>query len=1079
MKRVPHPLAASVLALICIVADTRAADPGLDPTEFARPPATSRPLTWMHAMNGNISEAGLIKDLEAMADAGLGGALLFNLGRGIPPGPVIYNSDDYRAMVVRAAQRAGELGLAFGVHNCDGWSASGGPWVPIEQSMKRLVWSETVVSGGAVDLTLPTPPAAHGLRRHVAVMAVPATAEEHRLAALGPQATISPAGTDAADLLDNDLSAPVDVRPDRRGESAVWVQLDYPEPFTARSVYIETNSRHGTARLEVSDDGTTFRDAGEIHKSRTGKNRWVFEQGLDALTARSFRIVFGNVPNGLGVEWVELLPWDRFDRWPGLTGMANTRLKDRASLDARTTFVPLAAVQDLSADFDPAAGRLRAVLPPGYWRILRFGFTSTGARNAPASASGIGWEIDKFDAAAMEHHFAAFVGRLAEEADALGSHGYRFAEIDSFEMGGQNWTDEMPALFYARTGYDLRPFLPLFAGVPLENANTVRGVLADLLTVCSELMGENYFRRFTELCHEHGLRSYIEPYGNGTFNGYAVGAHADIPMGEFWMHNPGGNAETFEPAVSVGHTHGKPVISAEAFTSWADLNWKVHPWLLKPSGDNAWAKGVNEFMFHRFTHQPNTHALPGMTMDNIGSHIDRTQTWWTNAGKAWMSYLTRGSHLLRQGVPHADVLLLAGEEVPVSHRRPSPVPPGYLADFSDAAVVRERLQVDDGWLVLPEGTRYRVLALTDGEPVSSAMLRSVITLVEQGATVRVGRKPDPLGYHDRLAGRVAFDALVSRLWGDAVAGWRELGQGRVAVGLDWPTIFNDLDLPPDLVVNGDGRYPFQHRRVGPDDLYYFFHDGEEPLMLTVSARVGDRRLELWNAEDGTRHAVPLDSGDAHSTQATITVQPRDAVFLVARPRDSGPVPPVRATALAGATVAVEGPWQVSFTDPFGETFERRFTSLTDWSTSGDPVVAHFSGTARYRCIVRRPAEAGRVELDLGDVQIAVEVFVNGALVGTLWRPPFRIDLSAVLQTGDNELEVRVTNLWTNRLIGDATLPDETGYAFDNTRSMPAWFSRNEPPPGPRRTFSTYDFHRTDRDLQPSGLLGPVRLILSP
>lgn len=1037
-------------------------------------------MTWMHVMNGNLSAEGLTKDLEALADAGVGGALLFTLGRGIPPGPVPFNTDEFRRIVVHGAREAERLGLTFGLHNCDGWSSSGGPWVPIEESMKRIVWSETVLAGGAVDVTLPTTPYAEGFSRSVAVMAVPATATELALSAMRPRVTISPNGAEAPGLVDADVSDDVRVNPQPGVKNGVWVQLDYAGPFTARSIYIEHSARSGQARLEVSDDGVEFRPAMDIRKSRTGKNRWIAEQSFPPITARSFRILFDGVNNGLGINWVELLPWERLDRWPALTGMAFSELADRDSIQARTDFVRLADVLDLSDDFHAASGRLQTTLPPGHWRVLRFGFTTTAAVNQPSSKTGIGWECDKFDAAALEHHFAAYVGRIVAESNALGPHALKFSEIDSYEMGGQNWTDEMPALFAARAGYELRPFLPLLAGVPLENAATTRAVLADFVGVGNGLMADNYFQRFTELCHENGLKSYLEPYGNGIFNGFTIGGLADIPMGEFWMSNPGGNASWFTAPVSAAHTYGKPVISAESFTSWADLNWKVHPWLLKPSGDNAWAHGINEFMFHRFTHQPNTRTLPGMTMDNIGSHLDRTQTWWANAGKAWMSYLQRGSYLLRQGVPQADVLMLAGEETPVNPRAANPLPSGYLIDFCDAHVVTERVRVSEGQLVLPEGTRYGVLSVRPHEPISTSTLRGILALVEAGATLKVDGPPSPLGYRDLTTDRAEFDSLVKHLWGDASSGWREVGHGRVAVGLDWPTVFAALELGPDLQVNGAGRTAFQHRRVGNDDLYYCFHDGDEPLTMDVLLRVGQKRLERWNAEDGSMHALAGVETDATSTRVSLTLNPHDSVFLVARPAGAGEAAPVATAASPSvATLAIAGPWAVRFTDPFGETFVRRFTTLSDWAESSDDALRHFSGTAVYTTTFALPTASGRVELDLGDVQIAAEVLLNGQSVRTLWRPPFVVDLTDAVQSGPNTLEVRVTNLWTNRLIGDAALPDETGYTFDNSRPIPDWYARNQAPPGPRRTFTTYDFHRTDRKLLPSGLLGPVVLRFTP
>ena len=553
-----------------------ASETGLDPAAFAAVPAEARPLTWMHAMNGNLSAEGLARDLQALADAGVGGALLFSISRGIPRGEADFNSAAFRAAVVHGAQEARRLGLEFGLHNCDGWSSSGGPWVKVEDSMKRVVWSETAIAGGRVDLPLAMPPHAHGFYRDIGVFAVPASAAVGRLASLRPQVTLSSPDGDGGALVDPDTTQSVRVRAAPGTGQQPWIRLDYAEPFTLRSVYIEHDSRAARARLEVSDDGEIFHPVGPLRGDRTGKSRWVVEQTLDPVTARSFRIVFDNVPAGLGVEWVELLPWERIDGWPALTGMANSAQRARDGLRESTDFVPLADVRALTSHFSIAAGRLRTDLPPGSWRVLRMGYTTTGAYNHPATEVGRGWENDKFDAASLDRHFAAYVGRLVAESDAAGPHALRFAEIDSFEMGGQTWTESLPAEFAARAGYPLESFLPLLAGVPLEDAATTRALLADFTSVCTDLMEENYFRRFTELCHEHGLRSYIEPYGTGSFDELAAGGAADIPMGEFWMADQPGT--TYAPAVSAARCmFAVRCDSVKAGSSAIRGSWKVVP----------------------------------------------------------------------------------------------------------------------------------------------------------------------------------------------------------------------------------------------------------------------------------------------------------------------------------------------------------------------------------------------------------------------------------------------------------------------------------------------------------------------
>jgi hypothetical protein len=162
--------------------------------------------------------------------------------------------------------------------------------------------------------------------------------------------------------------------------------------------------------------------------------------------------------------------------------------------------------------------------------------------------------------------------------------------------------------------------------------------------------------------------------------------------------------------------------------------------------------------------------------------------------------------------------------------------------------------------------------------------------------------------------------------------------------------------------------------------------------------------------------------------------------------------------------------------PAQATFER----LISWPEHADAGIKYFSGTAVYRKTVTIPAEnlgANRIlELDLGRVEVIAEVRLNGKDLGILWRAPFRVDVTGAAKAGDNELEVRVTNLWPNRLIGDEQYPDDCEWSGISLKRWPDWMVKGEPRPVPQRvTFTTWKHWHKDSPLQPSGLIGPVTL----
>ncbi|MEY2878809.1 MAG: hypothetical protein RLZZ15_1189, partial [Verrucomicrobiota bacterium] len=688
-----------------------------------------------------------------------------------------------------------------------------------------------------------------------------------------------------------------------------------------------------------------------------------------------------------------------------------------------------------------------------------------------------------------------------------------YSEIDSYEEGGMNWTEEFAEKFTAAKGYDFVSFLPLVTGRLVADPGTTDAVLGDYRDFICALMTENYYARFTELCHQHGLIAYSEPYGFGPINSLTVGGKADIPMGEFWF--PPRPGTTYAAPVSAGHTYGKPVISAEAFTQIGDINWRTHPFLLKAAGDFAWEQGINEFMFHRYAHQPNTHVVPGMTMGATGSQLDGTQTWWRNAGKAWMSYIRRGSYLLRQGVPVSDVLVFVGEgsphRVPKRDQSDKSIPAGYNVDYCDAEVLFNRVTVRDGRLVLPEGTGYRFLYLQDSKRMSFKLLTRLRELADAGATI-VGPPPsEPIGYFEKQNRRAEFSAQVAQLWG-------RTGAGRIIVPGDWPALFQQLGLAPDFAMQGEPAATFIHRRAGETDFYFFHNAAKETRTVDVSFRVTGRIPELWYPDTGRTEPQARFTVADGRTALPITLDPHGSVFVVFR-QPAGATDPIRNIAPAGAhafidargalqlsartagayaltfasgrktsvtvpalpaPLRVDGRWEVAF-DGVGLTGPKSvaFEQLTDWKDHARDDIRHFSGSATYRRSLTVPADwiatGRRVLLDLGRVEIAAEVKLNGHDLGVLWKPPFELDVTAAIRRGENQLEIRVTNLWTNRLIGDEAPPRTDGYRMRDAK-MPAWYVNNEPmPAGRRSTFTTYNFHEQDRTLLPSGLLGPVTI----
>ena len=415
-----------------------------------------------------------------------------------------------------------------------------------------------------------------------------------------------------------------------------------------------------------------------------------------------------------------------------------------------TTAIAKDNIIDLTARMSKD-GKIEWDVPAGNWTILRIGYACNGRRNHPASNGGCGFEVDKLSAEAMDVHFEALIGRLCRHlgvsAATDNSTGFNAAHIDSYEVNCQNWTQGLDKTFEKRMGYSITPYLPVFAGRIVGSVDETERFLEDFRRLLADLFAENYAGRFTELCHKHGLKSSLEPYGNSNADNLQYGQSIDVPMTEFWSsvlygdHHVGTVGNTI--AASLAHVWGRRYAGAEAFTA-APQNggrWLTTPFSIKAQGDRVFAAGVNRIVYHRYACQPwpGDKYLPAMTMGRWGIHLERTQTWWPLASD-WFRYQSRCQWMLQEGRVAADVLCWCGEEAPNGSQQNFGVPKGYKHDLCATKVV-ELLEVRGGKLVVPGGVEYEMLVLPNDDTMSEKMVKRIGELLDAGAKVVARRRP--------------------------------------------------------------------------------------------------------------------------------------------------------------------------------------------------------------------------------------------------------------------------------------------------------------------------------------------------
>ncbi|MFM8983120.1 MAG: glycosyl hydrolase, partial [Spartobacteria bacterium] len=323
-------------------------------------------------------------------------------------------------------------------------------------------------------------------------------------------------------------------------------------------------------------------------------------------------------------------------------------------------------VIDLTSQMD-ATGRLVWTPPPGKWVVYRFGHTTMGALTQPNQWEAMGLECDKMSGEAVAFHLRHVIGELKKHLGPLVGTGLRHMLLDSYEAGKPSWTPLMPQEFAQRRGYDLKAFLPTFAKRMVGSEGETKKFQADFDRTIADLYRDKCFVTMSKMLAEENLSFVCEPYG-GPFHTGEVTPYIHRVMNEFWSGSEcGGTVQEAFFNAGPGKRHN--ILEAEAFTGApGQSQWSETPAWLKPTGDGAFAAGINRLILHSNPLQPwRDDIRPGMTMGQWGTHFGRTQTWW-EPGRAWLAYLARCQALLQWGAPGNGAAASEGLPVRSLHR---------------------------------------------------------------------------------------------------------------------------------------------------------------------------------------------------------------------------------------------------------------------------------------------------------------------------------------------------------------------------------------------------------------------------
>ncbi len=1038
-------------------------------TGFITAPDSIQTSVYWYWISDNISKEGVIRDLESMKKVGINRAFIGNIWQDdVPAGKVKMFTNEWWDILHAALKRAMELNIEIGIFNSPGWSQSGGPWVKPEQAMRYLTSSQKVVKGPYnFNAQLAKPEKNF---QDVKVIAYPVSADYIQdIRDLKPVISSEPFIKDLAKIADGADSTVVFLD----GNKSYTIDINTKKVYTARSLVIVPARRGMTLEgdLQVKKNGAYetvkhFRvdrgnDAANVGFNPYGPGAI----SIPATSSDSFRLLLTKTENAgiaevkissapvvenyiektLAKMWQTPFPyWDAY-QW-----------KAQPVVDDNKYIINPAKVVDVSK-FMAADGTLNWQVPAGNWIIERTGMAPTKVTNGPASAQGTGLEADKMSKEHIAAHFDGFLGEIIRRVPAADRRTWKVTVEDSYETGGQNWTDGLVEKFEKTYGYDPTPYIPVLQGKVVGSEDISDRFLWDLRRFVADRVAYDYVGGLRDISHQHGLTTWLENYGHWGFPGEFLqyGGQSDEVGGEFWSEGMLGDIEN-RSASSAAHIYGKTKVSAESFTS-AGGPFARYPALLKQRADRFFTEGINNTLMHVYISQPYEDKAPGVNAF-FGTEFNRLNTWFYDMD-IFLKYIKRCNMMLQQGKYVADVAYFISEDAPKMTGVQNPkLPQGYSFDYINGEVIKTRLSVKDGKMVLPDGMSYSILVLPQLTTIRPELLMKIKELVQQGMVV-LGPKPlTSPSLQNYPTADAQVTKLANELWGDingSTIKTNRVGKGMVMSNMELQEVLDLIKVIPDVRITENKSTLFIHRKVEDGSIYFISNQEDKAVKIAPQFRITGKRPELWDPVSGIIRELPSYTQKGDFTTVPLELAATESAFIIFRQGAQIAVSDSPNYAGAVQTVTIDKPWSVKFDSKMrGPVNPVIFNTLSDWSVNPNDSIRYYSGTALYNntFTLATVKKGQKVFVDLGIAKAIAKVTVNGLAVGGAWTAPYKVDITAALRSGQNKLEIKVVNTWVNRLIGDTKLPQSKRIT---------WLSNNR-------------FKPTDK-LESSGLIGPVKI----
>ncbi len=1048
---------------------------------FNNPQDSARTKVWWFHGETETTREGITADLTAYKKAGVGGVIYYDQSHGKAEKALKGFSPEWWKMLKFASSEAQRIGLTFEMHISNGYVA-GGPWITNETAMKRLTATEILVRGGKqFSNKLPEPKNKFNYYKDVAVLAFPAYQGAGKTSFTEPvKITATESIIDTKKLFDPHAGYTVRIP---RNDQGVYINLEFPKDFEARSITYKMQPRGkattsatnipappseiftGTGyrvlpdfgQLEVSNDGIHYTKVCDLKPIYKAHENW-------RQKTVSFPVVKGKYYRLNLHDWWENSEQNQelllnsivlnssamLDQYEEKAGLFTEYIeKDRTPNFRGNEIINSKKIINITDKMD-VNGNLNWKVPKGDWVVMRFAYEPTGASTKHGRANLIGRESDKLSVEATELHWNNYAGVIADSLKISKSGKLSGIAMDSHEAGSQNWTDTFIDEFKTRRGYDPIRHLPSMMGYIVDGVRESDGFLFDVRRNIADMITDNYYGTFNRLARQKGLTFTAQAIGNALcIVGDPIQAKSkvDKPQGEFWVIHPEGSYDIKESS-SAAHLYGKQIASAEAFT---DALYSTSLSELKSLANYAYAYGINEFVICASAYQPWLDKVPGNTGGGRQYAINRNNTWW-NFSRPFWDFQARSSNILRMGKPIADICVYLGENAPVkilTHRLPD-IPGGFDFDAFSTDALISRMDGKPGEIVLPDGVSYKMMVLPSNGDITLEALRKIASIVKNGGNI-YGTKPFKSGSAKDIGKEREFRSLTDQLWGKnpAQQGSNSFGKGKVYWGGTLEGALKSAEIKADISLEKSdcktAKIYFTHRKLRDADVYFIDNhkDVEEKNIFTFSAK--GKYAQIWNPSTGSRFSVPVQRNSNGEVMLQLSLPPRDSFFVIISDQQEN-LPLINNKASVD-TKDVEGSWNVYFNENIGGIGNTTFEKLQDWTSSANPKIKYYSGTAVYKKSLHIQSGAKKVSIEIENPNFVAQVFVNGKDAGIIWCSPWQLDITPFIRSGNNDLEIRVANSLINRMIYDSTLPEKERVTYSypeiakpNDKLVPSGFT---------------------------------------